>query len=73
MREVFLSLVASGMTRRRKQELSTRMQAIHSFQMITPVRRIAPPLWACHGTSASKKDVNGVMGTADYPAQRGAT
>lgn len=48
------------------------MQAIHSFQMITPVRRI-PPLWACHGTSASRKDVNGVMGTADYPARGRAT
>ena len=49
------------------------MQEIYSFELITPVRRIAPPLWACHGTSASKKDVSGVMGTADYPAQWGAT
>ena len=48
------------------------MRQIYSFKPITPVRRI-PPLWACHGTSASRKDVNGVMGTADYPAQWGAT
>jgi len=48
------------------------MQAIHSFQMITPVRRI-PPLWACHGTNAPRIGVFGVMGIADYPAQWGAT
>ena len=48
------------------------MQAIHSFNPITPVRRI-PPLRACHGTSAPSRDVNGVMDIADYPAKWGAT
>jgi len=49
------------------------MQEIHSSKLTTPVRRISPPLWACHGTSAPRSGVFGVMGIADYPAQWGAT
>ena len=42
------------------------MQQFFSHKLITPVRRISPPSWACHGTSAPFSGVTGVMDIADY-------
>jgi hypothetical protein len=49
------------------------MQDIYSSKLTTPVRRILPPSWACHGTFAPSSGVIGVMDTADYPAWGRAT
>ena len=49
------------------------MRQYYSSKLITPVRRISPPSWAFHGTSAPWSGVIGVMGTADFPAWERAT
>jgi hypothetical protein len=49
------------------------MQQFFTHKLTTPVRRISPPSWACHGTNAPASGVSGVMGIADYTARRRAT
>jgi hypothetical protein len=49
------------------------MRQFCTAKLTTPVRRIAPPLWAFHGTSAPASGVIGVMDIADYSARERAT